>query len=122
MLRDWKKMNDTKRFILLLMFCFCDVCFCADWPTYNGDNQRSGVSEEELVLPLRSVWVREAMERPVSAWPEMPARQDYWNNIAALSPTHTYDRAYHVVVVGGRLYYGTSADRSEEHTSELQSH
>ncbi len=86
------------------------ACFADDWPTYRGDARRSGVSDESLVLPLRPVWVHRPRHAPRPAWPEMPARCDVLNRVPRLSPTSTYDRAFHVAVVGRRLYYGSSAD------------
>ncbi len=86
------------------------VLTAADWPTYQGDNQRRGVSEESLTFPLYEQWVHHAASGPSPAWPEMPAQQDYWHNIRDLNPTHTYDRAFHVAVAGGKLYYGSSSE------------
>ncbi len=81
----------------------------ADWPTYRGDCQRSGVSSETLELPLRERWVHQARHAPRPAWPG-PAKQDFWHRLYGLSPTMIYDRAFHPVVVGDALYYGSSAD------------
>jgi len=81
-----------------------------DWPTYGRDARRSGISAETLRLPLQSVWTHRAAHPPQPAWPEAPARQNVLGRIPRLSPTTTYDRAFHVAVVGRHLYYGSSAD------------
>ena len=99
----------------IVSFCVCCLCstpalHAADWPTYRADSQRSGIAREALQLPLRPLWTHHSPYEPVPAWPDMPAQQDYWHSIAELNPTHTYDRAFHVVVVGDLLYYGSSAD------------
>ncbi|MCP4639833.1 MAG: PQQ-binding-like beta-propeller repeat protein [bacterium] len=81
----------------------------ADWPTYRRDAQRTGVSPDRIRPPLREAWMHRPMHTPRPAWPP-PAREDVFHRVAGLSPTITYDRAYHVAVVDGRLYYGSSAD------------
>ena len=82
----------------------------ADWPTYRGDGRRSGVCEEELQLPLVESWAHAPNLPPQPAWPEMPAKQDVYRQIHGLSPTTIFDRAFHPVIEGGSLYYGSSAD------------
>ncbi len=82
----------------------------AAWPAYRHDVQRSGVSSEELKLPLAQVWVHRATHAPRPAWPELPARQDVFRRVLQLAPTTTYDCAYHVAVADGAVYYGSSAD------------
>jgi outer membrane protein assembly factor BamB len=84
----------------------------ADWPTYRHDPHRSGVTSEELKLPLAEAWRHTPAKPPAPAWPELPAQKDVWHRVHGLSPATTYDRAYHVVVSDGRLYYGASADDS----------
>ncbi len=82
----------------------------AAWPVYRHDVQRSGVSSEELKLPLTQVWVHRATHAPRPGWPELPARQDVFRRVLQLAPTTTYDCAYHVAVADGAVYYGSSAD------------
>jgi len=80
-----------------------------DWSTYRGDSRRSGVSSESLELPLAQNWVHRAAHPPRPAWPETPARRDVYRGVG-LGPTVVFDRAFHVVVRGESLYYGSSAD------------
>jgi outer membrane protein assembly factor BamB len=82
----------------------------ADWPAYRADNQRSGISEETLQLPLNMLWTHKPAHAPQPAWPEMPAQNDYWHKVHGLNPTNTYDRAFHTVIVDNKLYFGSSAD------------
>lgn len=81
----------------------------ADWPTYMHDNTRSGITDESLAASLSEVWVYKAQNAPRPAWPA-PAKQDFWHGIRELRPEVTYDRAYHAVVAGDRVYFGSSAD------------
>ena len=96
-------------FCLVVLFAG-EVLNAADWPTYQGDNRRRGVSEESLTFPLYEQWVHNPGYGPAPAWPEMPAQQDYWHNVRDLNPTNTYDRAFHAAVAGDRLFYGGSAE------------
>jgi len=82
-----------------------------DWPTYRGDNNRSGLSSETMELPLAESWVHRAALPPQPAWPEMPARLDVYRGVK-LGPTVVFDRAFHPVLDGDSLYYGSSADDS----------
>jgi len=68
----------------------------ADWPMARADAARSGYTAEPLpdVLSLR--WSAEERHAPQSAWPSIDRMP--------------YDRAYHVVVAGGTVFYGTSSD------------
>lgn len=79
-----------------------------DWPTYLRDNERTGLADEALQFPMRLRWVHEARHAPTPAWPP-PAKKDYWNR-RDHHPRVIFDRAHHVVGVGGAVYFGTSAD------------
>lgn len=80
-----------------------------DWPTYMHDNDRSGVSAAQLALPLTLAWSYEARHAPEPAWPP-PADRDLYHGMRRHDPRVTYDRAFHVVGVGDRLFFGSSAD------------
>ena len=82
----------------------------AAWPAYRHDAGRSGVSSEALKLPLTLAWSHRAAHAPNPAWPELPARQDVYRRVPTLGPTTTYDRAFHVAIGGGAVYFGSSAD------------
>jgi outer membrane protein assembly factor BamB len=82
----------------------------AAWPGYRHDVRRSGVSVEEMKLPLTQLWMHRAAHAPSPAWPELPARQDVFRRVPSLGPTTTYDRAFHVAVADGAVYYGSSTD------------
>ena len=81
----------------------------AAWPAYRHDAQRSGISVDEIKLPLTEAWMHRSAA-PNPAWPELPAKQDVYRRVANLGPTTTYDRAFQVAAAGGAIYYGSSAD------------
>ncbi len=80
-----------------------------DWPTHLRDNQRTGVTDDDLQFPLKLKWVHRMRHPPKPAWPD-PAHQDFWHNKNNLKARVIYDRVCHVVTVGDRVYFGTSAD------------
>ena len=68
----------------------------ADWPLGRADAARSGYTTDRLPEALSLRWSAQERHAPQPAWP--------------LSQRLPFDRAYQVVVAGGSLYYGTSAD------------
>jgi outer membrane protein assembly factor BamB len=86
-----------------------EVTDVAGWPTYLHDNARSGITPEQLALPLELAWSYRAPLPPDPAWPP-PAKQDFWHNKHALKARVTYDRAFQVISDGERVWFGSSAD------------
>ena len=80
-----------------------------DWPAFRRDTRRTANAPKAPHLPLAETWVHSAAHAPSPAWPP-PAQQDIAHSVRELSPTHVFDRAFHVVAVGQRVYYGSSAD------------
>ena len=62
--------------ILLIFVAVCTQA--ADWPTYRGDDTRSGVSLEQLNLPLKQSWIHQPLHAPRPAW-RGPAKADLYN-------------------------------------------
>ncbi|MDA1053050.1 MAG: PQQ-binding-like beta-propeller repeat protein [Planctomycetota bacterium] len=81
----------------------------AAWPTYMRDNGRSGVTTEKVALPLFKSWEYRTRLAPAPAWPP-PANQDFWHDQYALPARVTFDRAFHVVSDGTRVYFGSSSE------------
>lgn len=82
-----------------------------DWPTWNRDNQRSGITQDELKLPLHLQWVHQPRRPPEPAWPE-EAKADYYHNKYQIEERVTFDRAFHVIGAGERVYFSSSAEDS----------
>lgn len=80
-----------------------------DWPTYLRDNLRSGKTAENLRFPLLLQWAYRAPRPPEPAWPE-EAKNDYWHQKYDIQDIVTFDRAFQLVSVGDRVYFGSSAD------------
>lgn len=98
--------------ICTILFCFAILCSSAkaeDWATYQHDNHRSGVTSENLNLPLNEQWRYISRHAPQQAWPD-PAKQDFWHNIHGLRALVKYDQTFNVAIVGDAVYFGSSAD------------
>ncbi len=100
----------TLKTLLVLAFAIMQTgMFAQDWPTYQNDNQRSGITNMKVPDKLFLNWEYEAKEAPNPAWPD-PAKTDFWHREANLKPRVIYDRAYHVISVGDKVYFGSSAN------------
>lgn len=100
------------RILLRWLFLFhflASSALCGDWPTYQHDNRRSGITEEIIRPPLGVLWIHEPVAGPEPAWPK-PAKNDYWHRKRELNPRVIYDRAYHAVADGRRVYFCSSGD------------
>ena len=97
--------------LLLAGAMVCCACVCADgdWPAYQHDAHRSGVTGERVKPPLAEAWTYVAGHAPAPAWPP-PAEADHWHRVAELHPRVTFDRSFQVAVAGGLVYFGSSAD------------
>ncbi|MDT8300478.1 MAG: PQQ-binding-like beta-propeller repeat protein [Sedimentisphaerales bacterium] len=94
---------------VLSVFVYSGITKAEDWPTFMHDNQRSGVTSEQLQPPLSESWVFKSAHQPQPAWP-LPAKQDFWHRHYNLRATAAYDRAFHVVGAGDMIFFGSSAD------------
>jgi outer membrane protein assembly factor BamB len=82
--------------LFLLLLAPCLTTSAADWPQYRGDAERSGYTTEKLPAKLPLAWTYRPLYAPVPAWP----RDDRM----------LFDRAHDVVISGGVLLFGSSAD------------
>ena len=80
-----------------------------DWPAHRGDSTRAGYFAEFPDPPLQRIWVHQSPHPPEPAWTP-PARGSYWQRLTSIEPRVADDRAYGVIAVGDRVYYGSSAD------------
>jgi outer membrane protein assembly factor BamB len=80
-----------------------------DWPTYQADLARSGISPDPLPATLAPLWSWQSPHPPQPAW-QGEAKWDGWNKVYDLKPRQIFDRAFHPVVANGRVLFGSSAD------------
>jgi outer membrane protein assembly factor BamB len=88
-----------------------------DWPTYRGDNARSGATADEAGFPLRPVWSSGAPAAPRLAWSSAEGR-----NIEGKLIGHRvrFDDAFRTVAADGRVYFGSTVDH-QVHCLDLAS-
>lgn len=90
----------TRRLLVALLFLNLISLPAArggDWPLWRYDAQRSAASPDELPSQLELQWVRQ-LPRLKPAWPDQPKMQ--------------FDAAYEPIVIGQRLFVGSSYDNS----------
>ena len=95
--------------MLLASLLLLGTARAQDWPTYRADAARSGVATTQLRFPLEARWTHVARHAPRPAW-DGPAKRDAYNKVYDLENRLAFDYAFHTVIVGRRLYYGSSAD------------
>jgi len=105
-------MKNIKGLILLAGMSVASFLHAADWPTYRHDNHRSGITDEAISTDaLGAVWTYSSLFAPQPTWPG-PAKWDAYHTIKDLQSMRNYDPVFFTIVVGGRLYYASSADDS----------
>lgn len=81
-----------------------------NWTTYRHDNSRSAVTAESLKMPLAECWSFKPLYAPQPAWGDPnPRPVGGWFGDTELRRVH-FDDAFHVAVVNGAVYFGSSAD------------
>ena len=83
--------------VLAFTWATAASAIAVDWPTYRGDSQRSGCSADALAAKLSLQWTYRSRHAPRPAWSGRDTRMPF-------------DRAYHVVIGGEGLFFGSSAD------------
>lgn len=82
-------------------------CLAADWPMYRGDLGRTGGTSEQVQLPLTPRWIYNAPGAPRLSWSSAEGRVMEGKLIGHRAK---YDDAIHPIVVGERVYFGSSVD------------
>jgi outer membrane protein assembly factor BamB len=83
------------------------VTVAADWPTYRGDNARSGSAAETVRVPLQPRWIANAPGAPRLSFSSAEGRVIEGH---LLGHRAKYDDAIHPVVVGQQVFFGSSVD------------
>ena len=86
----------TSALVALTICGWLATASAAEWPMYRANAERSGNSAEELPAELSLAWTYKPSHPPTTAWP----RDDRMH----------FDRAHDVVIGGGVLLFGTSAE------------
>ncbi|MFK5922447.1 MAG: PQQ-binding-like beta-propeller repeat protein [Verrucomicrobiota bacterium] len=81
---------------VLLSLLMLSPAVGSGWPTYRANAARDGYTPDALPDDLALHWIWKSQHPPQSAWPR--------------SQRMTFDRAFHTVIAGGRVFFGSSAD------------
>lgn len=93
-----------------LLAAFLSGIVCGDdWPTYQHDAARSGMTSEPWPDSPVQAWSWRSRSRPQPAWDE-PARWDGYHKTYNLKNRQVYDKVFHVAAVGDAVYFGSSVE------------
>lgn len=95
----------------IFLFCFSAgiIANGADWPTFQHDAARTGITAETLKLPLSAKWIFKAHKPPARGWPDSAPWHARDANIDILNKM-AYDDAYQVAVADNDLLFAASAE------------
>lgn len=91
--------------------CAAGTAQAEDWPTYQHDNRRSGVTTERLELPLQKAWEYIPDDYPRTAW-SGPAKWDSYAGLINLKSMRDFDPVFYVTVAEGSVFFGSSIDNA----------
>ncbi len=91
---------------LPLWWCIPLSLSAADWPAAYHDNQRTGVTAEELQPPLAQKWVFQSPAPPAKGW--APPVHGY--GAIKRKPNACYDDAFRVIAAGNMVWFASSAE------------
>jgi len=100
----------VRPFVALAALLLAAPASAADWPTYLGDNGRSGVVAAAPQLPADPTWVHRAMHPPSPAL--VPELGDPYGPQTIHARTSTFDYAFAPVIADGRLFFGSSTEEA----------
>ncbi len=96
--------------VIVVLHAMSTAAVKADWPTWQHDNRRTGSTNEQLqVRELSLDWVWQSASPPETAW-SGPAKYDAYAFHRNLPSMRNYDAVFHVIAVGDRVWFGSSAD------------
>jgi outer membrane protein assembly factor BamB len=79
----------------------------SDWPTYLRSNTRIGSTPDNLKFPLHKTWTYSSPAAPETGWAGPDRRVMEGKQ---LRHRVRFDDAFHVAVVGDRVFFGSSVD------------
>lgn len=93
--------------LTVLMLGASAAASAGDWPTYLGDNGRTGAIAQQPALPLRQAWLFSSTAVPRRTWTEAVGRIIEGKEIG---DRVRFDDALQVAAVGPRVFFGSSVD------------
>ena len=94
---------------LIMLLLLGPAVEAVDWPTWRKDNNRSGVTTEQLTdAGLTQSWVFTEHSSPQAAW-YGTMKRDAWANISDPKDARAYDRAFNIIAADGKLFFASSS-------------
>jgi outer membrane protein assembly factor BamB len=98
----------SRRFAFVLSLVLMPATLSAsDWPTYRGNNSRTGATEESISSSLHLQWQYDSPAPMEMAWSSAEGRVLEGK---LLGNRVKFDDAIHPVIVGNKVYFGSSVD------------
>jgi hypothetical protein len=93
--------------VVALSVLVVSLAWGEDWPTYQHDMARSGVSGEQIGLPLSQHWLHRPSAPPQAAWADpQPVPVE-----GILEPPKVkFDDAFYTTAAAGLVFYGSSTE------------
>ncbi len=95
---------------LCLAACSFSLYAADAWPTYMGDNQRSGGSNVSASLTANAVWEHQREKPSIGFY--TPEINDTNGPQRVRNPTTTNDLAYAPIIVDDHVFFGTSTEEA----------
>lgn len=81
----------------------------SDWPSYQHDNRRSGITPDQLTAgTLSQKWIFTAKSRPQPAWHGKMERDSYAKKTFQ-ADTYDYDKAFNLIAADGKVFFSSSS-------------
>ncbi|MHB8996154.1 MAG: outer membrane protein assembly factor BamB family protein [Armatimonadota bacterium] len=101
--------NPSSRMFLLMFLLILPTAasLADDWPTYNHDMSRSGVTAENLTVPLTAQWIHQPAGAPSPGWADpQPVPVE-----GILEPPKVkFDDSFYPSAAEGFVFYGSSTE------------
>jgi len=95
--------------IIIILSLFSGLALAADWPSYQHDNLRSGITTEQLnAANLFQSWIFSSKAPPQPAWRGKMERDSYAKKTFQ-ADTYDYDKAFNLIAAGGKVFFGSTS-------------
>ncbi len=98
--------------IILILSLLSGMTLASDWPSYQHDNRRSGITADQLnAANLTQSWVFTAKSRPQPAWFGKMERDSYAKKTFQ-ADTYDYDKAFNIIAANGKVFVASSSENA----------
>ncbi len=94
---------------IIFLTLISGLTMASDWPSYQHDNLRSGITADQLNAPtLSQSWIFTAKARPQPAWHGKMERDSYAKR-SFQADTYDYDKAFNLIAADGKVFFGSTS-------------